>query len=117
MLLGFVATSFIITITLSAADATAHIVENPFVDRTTQVPPSQVIVTIVLIGLLGAVFLKGFSEAIGIAVGIVAIFIALNIVHYRQSGLYDIFWVQPEVFVNWQALVWSDPIVGGSFFG
>src|SRR5918993_1220723 len=80
MLLGFVATSFIITITLSAADATAHIIENPFVEHNLHFLNHKIIVTLVLIGLLGAVFLKGFNEAIGLAVGIVAIFLTANLV-------------------------------------
>src|ERR1044071_8861385 len=77
---GFVATSFIITITLSAADATAHIVENPFVIDHLHFLHHQIIVTLILIGLLGAVFLKGFNEAIGIAVGIVILYLSLNII-------------------------------------
>lgn len=78
VLLGFAATDFIITITLSAADATAHVNENPFW------PPSlrghEVIVTLVLIALLGAVFLKGFTEAIGIALSLVGLYLVLNVV-------------------------------------
>ncbi|MCO6510467.1 MAG: hypothetical protein J5I65_06705 [Aridibacter famidurans] len=72
-LLGFVATSFIITITLSAADATAHIIENPYVEHNLQFLNHRIIVTLILIGVLGLVFLKGFKEAIGIAVAIVAV--------------------------------------------
>ncbi|HEX6288090.1 MAG TPA: hypothetical protein VFZ66_02820 [Herpetosiphonaceae bacterium] len=101
-LIGFVTTSFIITITLSAADATAHIIENPLVPRWLDHP---VAVTIVLIALLGAVFLKGFKEAIGIAVGVVAAYIALSLV-VVGVGLYQI--VQhPEVLTNWQRALFT----------
>lgn len=113
ILLGFVATSFIITITLSAADATAHIVENPFVHEHLKFLNHTVIVTLVLIGLLGLVFLRGFNEAIGIAVGIVAVFLVLNVVTITR-GLYEIAWVHPEAFANWKNMVWTHPSVGGS---
>jgi hypothetical protein len=78
VLLGFVATDFIITITLSAADATAHIIENPFVAHL--LDGQQVAVTLALVALLGAVFLRGFREAIGIAVALVAVYLLLNCV-------------------------------------
>jgi len=77
-LLGFVATDFIITITLSAADATAHIIENPFVSHFLH--GYQVPITLVLVLLLGGVFLKGFREAIGIAVFLVFVYLLLNLV-------------------------------------
>ena len=112
-LLGFVATSFIITITLSAADATAHIIENPFVEHHLQFLNHKIIVTLCLIGLLGAVFLKGFNEAIGIAVGIVAIYLLLNTVVIGVC-LYQIFVVQPETVANWSAALWGHPSVEGS---
>jgi hypothetical protein len=112
-LLGFVATSFIITITLSAADASAHIIENPFVEHNLHFLNHRIIITLVLIGLLGAVFLKGFNEAIGLAVGIVVVYLALNVVVIGY-GLYQIFLIHPEAFTNWRALLWTHPDVGGS---
>src|SRR4026208_502068 len=75
-LLGVAAAHFLITITLSAADATAHVMENPHVPAALH--GHQVGVTLVLIALLGAVFLKGFTEAIGVAVALVGVYLALN---------------------------------------
>ncbi|MFG2000560.1 amino acid transporter [Spirillospora sp. NPDC048911] len=77
-LLGFVATAFIVTITLSAADATAHVLHNPFVPDF--MGGWQIPVTLVLIAALGAVFLVGFSEAISIAVVLVIVYLSLNVV-------------------------------------
>jgi hypothetical protein len=82
-LLGFATTGFIVTITLSAADATAHVLENPFVQHHFHFMEStwgMILVTLALIGALGAVFLKGFKEAIGIAVGVVILYLGLNLV-------------------------------------
>ncbi|MEO3974620.1 amino acid transporter [Streptomyces sp. CAU 1734] len=78
VLLGFAATDFIITITLSAADAAAHVVENPY--APSWLDGAALWITLGLIGLLGAVFLKGFREAIGVAVVLVALYLALNVV-------------------------------------
>ena len=104
-LLGFAATSFIITITLSAADATAHIVENPFVLEHLDFLHHRIIVTLVLISALGGIFLRGFKEAIGIAVFLVVIFIALNLtVIFR--GFYEIF-THPTVFWDWRNVLFS----------
>ncbi|MBA3695112.1 MAG: APC family permease, partial [Acidobacteria bacterium] len=112
-LLGFVATSFIITITLSAADATAHIIENPFVEHHLQFLNHKIIVTLILIGFLGAVFLKGFNEAIGIAVGIVIVYLSLNVV-VIGFGLYQVFIAQPDTLQNWRQMLWAHPDVKGS---
>ncbi|MFG2638224.1 amino acid transporter [Streptomyces sp. NPDC048362] len=77
-LLGFAATDFLITITLSAADASTHLVENPHL--TSALHGYQLVITLFLVALLGAVFLKGFLEAIGVAVALVGIYLALNVV-------------------------------------
>ncbi|CCB78342.1 Amino acid transporter [Streptantibioticus cattleyicolor NRRL 8057 = DSM 46488] len=97
VLLGFAATDFLITITLSAADATAHLVENPHL--TGALHGHQVLITLVLVALLGAVFLKGFSEAIGLALVLVAAYLVLNAV-VVVTGLWHVFQA-PRLFNDW----------------
>src|SRR5499433_3621215 len=108
VLLGFVATDFIITITLSAADATAHIIENPF---TPEILKHQVNVTLALIAVLGVIFLRGFKEAIGIAVALVAVYLFLNSI-VIAVGLYDLF-THPHHFPEWKQALFNHPQVHG----
>jgi hypothetical protein len=108
-LLGFVATDFIITITLSAADATAHVLENPLVPDV--LDGHQVAITLFLVALLGGVFLKGFTEAIGIAVGLVAVYLALNLVVVTVA--LEHLAANPQLVVDWRHLLttsYSSPL-------
>ncbi|MFE3580924.1 APC family permease [Streptomyces vinaceus] len=104
VLLGFVATSWIITITLSAADASVHVVENPFFPQALH--GHEVAITVALLLLLGGVFLLGFSEAVSVAIPLVAVFLLLNAVTIAFGAV--------EVVTSpgaWSA--WTDALVDG----
>jgi hypothetical protein len=112
VLLGFVATDFVITITLSAADATAHIVENPFMPHFLH--DHRVGVTLLLITVLGGIFLKGFREAIGLAVVLVATYLLLNSV-IVVVGMYEVV-THSQVIPAWREAIFAMPQVRGSPF-
>ena len=104
-LLGFATTSFIITITLSAADAPAHIVENPFVIEHLDFLHHRSSSHYVLIAALGAIFLRGFKEAIGIAVFLVA-----DLSGAKSDRVIVCFYeiaTHPMVLSNWKRLLFQ----------
>jgi hypothetical protein len=108
-LLGFAATSFVITMTLSAADATAHIIENPFVPDWIH---NRIGVTVVLLAALGAIFLKGFKEAIWVAVLLVAVYLTVNVIvlGYELVHLFQ----DPSALSAWRMNLFtqeSDPVM------
>jgi hypothetical protein len=100
VLLGFASTDFIITMTLSAADAAAHFIHNPYAPRWLS---SQMLVTLLLLTILAAIFLKGFKEAIGIAVVLVGAYLVLNAIVTIES--FTVLLHHPEAVVHWKDAV------------
>lgn len=110
ILLGFAATDFMITMTLSAADASAHLVENPIVPGWLH--GQNVPITLILLALLAAVFLRGFKEAIGVAVVLVVLFLGLNavVVAVTMVGVFT----HPLAVGDWWTTLWTshgDPLM------
>ncbi len=102
ILLGFATTDFVITMTLSAADAAAHITRNPF---TPDAMKSQMTVTLVLLAILGGIFLKGFKEAIGVAVILVGVYLALNVA-VAAVGIREVL-RHPETIRDWKQALFA----------
>jgi hypothetical protein len=102
VLLGFATTDFIITMTLSAADAAAHFIHNPYTPHSLQ---NQMGVTLVLLAILGAIFLKGFKEAIKIAFVLVAVYLALNLI-VSAVGIFHVL-EQPHLLVDWKRALFT----------
>lgn len=92
VLLGFAATDFVITKTLSAADAAVHLVQNPHwpfdVSTDADMTRQSIYVTSFLLVLLGASFMRGFREVIGLAVGIVGVYMFLSAIVIVSGLLY-----------------------------
>jgi hypothetical protein len=104
VLLGFIATDFMITITLSASDAAVHFSENPLVPGFLH--DQEILITLLMVAALGAVFLKGFREAINIAVVVVGAYLLLNLV-VVGVGFYEVV-TQPQSLADWQSKLFAD---------
>jgi hypothetical protein len=94
VLLGFAATDFVLTKTLSAADAAVHIIHNPLWRyspepiRAWSEDHQRIALTILLLIVLGATFFRGFKEVIGLAVVVVLSYLFLNLVVIGSGLVY-----------------------------
>jgi len=101
VLLGFASTDFVITMTLSAADAAKHAIENPFLHPV--LSGHQILVTLVILTVLAAVFLKGFREAIGLATVAAVPYLALNLIVLGR-GAFEVL-THPTVLTDWRSVL------------
>ncbi len=99
VLLGFAGTDFVITMTLSAADAAQHAIENPYLHPL--LGHSRLEITVALLALLALVFLAGFREAIRLASTVAIPYLLLNLVVLVRALLEILH--KPELFSHWQA--------------
>src|SRR5262245_1609200 len=99
VLLGFAATDFVITMTLSAADAAKHAIENPYLHPV--LGEHQILVTLVILAVLAAVFLKGFNEAIGLAAAAALPYLALNLIVLGR-GAWEVM-THPALLADWRS--------------
>ena len=99
VLLGFAATDFVITMTLSAADAARHAIANPYLHP--YVGDTQIKLTLSLLLMLAIVFLMGFREAIGLATAVAIPYLLLNVV-VLLCGFWQIL-QHPELLAHWQS--------------
>jgi hypothetical protein len=110
VLLGFAATDFVITKTLSAADAAEHLIANPFWPFPSGLHPEmdrqRIILTMILLVILGAMFMRGFREVIGLAVVLVAVYLALNAVIIGSGLVYLL--EHPQRLESWYQKVFVE---------
>jgi hypothetical protein len=110
ILIGFAATDFVITMTLSAADAARHAVANLYLHQILGDTP--ILLTLGLLVLLAIVFFIGFAEAIGLAQVVAVPYLLLNVIVLlrgvwellKHSGSIDVWRLALASHGDWTAI-------------
>lgn len=97
VLLGFALTDFMVTITLSSSDASAHLLHSTS-------SPWLIPLTVGLIVVLAAVFMRGFTEAVSVAVVIVGVYLSLTTVVIAVAMYHVV--TDGAVVSAWWASLW-----------